>query len=263
MNNENDLMPSVSPATTSNRHSRNVKVSTELMHVSPFASDVPKDSEEMILHLLQKHELLEMEKNNIAAEIESKSSGTSHIINSMPEDQLKELYEELKENLLRKTVVHDRQELMNKQKCLNQTAMSILHPITSQDSLSYDRKRELENLMDQYVTVTSQVAKAHQEFMAVEEDLEKIKKENFELLQKTRTLYVDIGDKKKAKEEELIALTKNKDGKSIHEQLQSKLQLNTIQNNTLQMLILGSGINWAQDDKINKLMLEASKNLPL
>jgi predicted DNA-binding helix-hairpin-helix protein len=48
---------------------------------------------------------------------------------------------------------------------------------------------------------------------------------------------------------------------SIHEVMQAKLQLNYIQNNVLQGLILGSGLNWAQDEKLCTLMQEAGKTL--
>ena len=48
---------------------------------------------------------------------------------------------------------------------------------------------------------------------------------------------------------------------SIHEEMKLKLQLNYIQKNIQQSLILGSGLNWAQDDKLRKMMQDAGKSV--
>ena len=45
----------------------------------------------------------------------------------------------------------------------------------------------------------------------------------------------------------------------LHEDLKRKLQVNTVQCHILQGLIMGSGVNWAQDESLQKLLLETAQ----
>lgn len=48
---------------------------------------------------------------------------------------------------------------------------------------------------------------------------------------------------------------------SVYDQLDSKLNKMTLINNVTQGLILGSGINWAQDEELCDLMIEAGQSV--
>ncbi|XP_045216522.2 centromere protein H-like isoform X2 [Mercenaria mercenaria] len=263
---ENDLVPSISPANAERGSvSRLSQATPELMNISPLSDGTPvsRSKEKSLEELLKKREWLYSQRNQLKSQIDAIQSESAKIIDKMPPDQLKKLYEKLREDLLQKTVVRDGRELILKGECLNKATMSILQcELNGQcDSQTLDKKRELENLLEEYTTLASQVAKEHKENSKLRENVERLKMENYALLKKSRELYSEIGEKRKAKEEELKALTTDSKGKSIHELMQSKLQLNFVQNNTLQGLILGSGLNWAQDEKLNKLMIDAGKNL--
>lgn len=263
---ENDLVPSISPANTGRDSVNRLSQGTpELMNISPLSdgTPIPRNQQKSVEEMLRQREWLYSQRNQLKSQIYAVESESSRSIDFLPCSQLKKLYEKLKEDLLQKTVVHDGRELILKGECLSKVTLSILKCDVDGacDPDLLDKKRQLEMILEEYTTLASKVAKEHKETADLRENLEKLKKENFELLKRSRELYSEIGEKRKAKEEELETLTTNDKGKSIHEAMKKKLQQNFIQNNTFQGLILGSGINWAQDEKLCKLMLDAGKSM--
>ncbi|XP_060574936.1 uncharacterized protein LOC132732509, partial [Ruditapes philippinarum] len=181
---ENDLVPSISPAnggrSSGLRHSR---ATPELMNVSPLSQGTPltASQEPSLEDLLRKREWLYSQRNQLKSELHTIQSEAARNIDTMTANQLRNLYDQLKEDLLQHSTLNDGRELILKGECLNEVTLSVLQcKLTGHDdSETLEKKRELETILDEYTTLASQVAKEHKENSSLRENLEKLKLENF------------------------------------------------------------------------------------
>ncbi|KAH3841698.1 hypothetical protein DPMN_115171 [Dreissena polymorpha] len=235
----------------------------ELMNISPMSGSqpTPQGTQTVLDELLKQRECLWSKKQQLTTRIRAISQKSSSVIDAMSEEELMKMYESLQEELLQKTVAIDSKELIIQGEHLNQTLLAVHNMADTDGDLEIQRqKRELNRLLEELGALSSQIGAAQKKKVKKETDLEKIRAENSECLQKSRELFSKIDAKKKEKEEELRALTVSKGvNYSLHDRLNSEIQMSSLTNNTLQCLILGSGINWAEDENLCKLMLEAGK----
>lgn len=228
------------------------------MNISPLLKSSPGDQQSVEM-TLQERDRLYSQRNQLEAEIHALQSG--NIIDNVPDVELPKLYGKLQQGVLLRSFIHYSQDVIMKREHRLSVLKGVSDGKASQQQVEDMSFRELVMLLDEYADLALQVEKEQKEVAVMKKDLEKIKAENVGLLEKSRQLFSKIGEKKLEREEELKQLTTGSDGKSIHDKLQTKLQLNVIQNNTFQGLILGSGIQWTQDENLNKFMLDAGQNV--
>lgn len=258
-------VPSVSPGSSQSSAPSTVQTTPELMNVSPLVGNsgepVVNSVTLPVKEALKKRDWLDNQLHQLKVQLYMKKSDHCKAIDSIPEDELNKMHQKLKDELINKTAVQDSQEQILRGEHLVKTARDILNSDLngSGDKTTVARKRELENLLNEFTTVSSDVARKHKDIVKLRDELTDVKKRNFEQLKRCRQLYQEIDHKKKLREEELESLSTDPVGQRLHEELKAKLQENSILCNILQGLILGSGINWAQDDSVQTLLLETAQ----
>lgn len=230
------------------------------MNISPLSGDGSTDSAAQsqaslrVQDLLNKQEWLLEQKVQLEAQVLASNPGFAEELDTMNAEELQQLCDSLQAELLVKTSVHDSRQNLLQSERINQAAMSALK---SDDSSS----AKVQSLFTEMTRLAEEVGKQHKENVELQAELDKYKRENRELQNKSRELYSHIEKKKKEKEEEIAVLTNDPSGKSITAQLKSKLDVHKVQSNVLQKLILGSGVNWAQDEKLQSIVLECGQSV--
>lgn len=235
----------------------------QLNGLAHIESSLITGNRQTVEELLQEREWLCCRRSQLKAELQASQTGPRNYIDDVPDEELPQLYDGLKNKLLMKAVVHNGRELFKEQVIGRREMLAdiLCDEDGETDQEMLEMKRELESLLDEYTAVAVQVAKEYQEVEALEKTLKDIKAENLELSKKSQALYSQIEKKKQEREEELKILTTDSSGTSVHDKLKTKLHQNFIQNNTLQALILGSGLDWTQDPKLRQMMISAGRTV--
>ncbi|KAK3606228.1 hypothetical protein CHS0354_037901 [Potamilus streckersoni] len=178
---------------------------------------------------------------------------------SMTKEELQEIMPKLKKDLVIAASVHSCQNSVMKSLYFTKTTEQILYggdaSSGSGDSATMsEKKRHLEELFANSCRTVTELGQVQQELERLRDEIIAIKKKNFELMKKSRQLYAELEARKQTKEYNIVNLSQDQESRRLSDQYKKTVQKITILKETLQGLILGSGVNWMQDDKLAKLV---------
>ena len=103
----------------------------------------------------------------------------------------------------------------------------------------------------------------HAKLQEIQEEEEKLQNRNREQRLRNQQLWTELKQLQGELEGEKTPQQKGgKDGRVTNADLERKLSMNVVIREVFQALILESGVNWAKDEKLRKLMLSLDTSLP-
>ncbi|KAL3865449.1 hypothetical protein ACJMK2_042837 [Sinanodonta woodiana] len=178
---------------------------------------------------------------------------------SMTKEELQEIMPKLKKDLVIAASVHGCQNRVMKSLYFTKTIEQIMYgtdvSLGSGDSAAEsEKRRHLEELFENSCRTVTELGQVQQELERLQDEYIAIKKKNFELMKKSRQLYAELQARKQTKEDNIVNLSQDQESRRLSDQYKNTVQKITILKETLQGLILGSGVNWMQDEKLAKLV---------
>ncbi|XP_033749558.1 centromere protein H-like [Pecten maximus] len=173
---------------------------------------------------------------------------------------------DLEKKLVDAYIEKDRKELIIKRMQMGEFLIKQLFEQSTADGIDPAEKEKqtvrikyLKELLDKQCGLVSGIMKNVKEMEPKKKRLVELKKQNFDQMGTNRHDMEALQDRQNPK------VTDNQDPETqqLLEELDKSLQKITIVRNTLQAVIVGSGINWAQDPAMQELVLEMGKKLEL
>lgn len=166
----------------------------------------------------------------------------------------------LQEELFSQYAEKDKREIMIKRMQLGRT---LTDELFKQDEDTDDAGKTrtdtayLEDLLERQCSVVTEIMKNIQAVELDREKLKGLKKANADLMNENRKKMHVINEKNKAKKRPAI----DEETKEMTENLDRTVQQIAIIRHTLQGLVIGSGVNWAQDPEIEEMVLQLGEKL--
>lgn len=166
----------------------------------------------------------------------------------------------LQEELFSQYAEKDKREVMIKRLQLGRT---LLDELFKQDDGSGDSGKSnadtvyLQDLLERQCSLVTEIMKNIQAMDLDREKLKELKKSNADLMTENRKTMHVINEKNKAKKRPVI----DEETKEMTEKLDRTVQQISIVRHTLQGLVIGSGVNWAQDPEMEEMVLQLGEKL--
>ncbi|KAL8567153.1 hypothetical protein ACOMHN_033055 [Nucella lapillus] len=133
----------------------------------------------------------------------------------------------------------------------------------SEQSKEAADRRQYEDLLQERNKLTSAILRKNQTVADSQKELDAIRKRNFELKKNNRTLMDVLSLHRKTLERMADDVKSNAACRGLKEELESTVCRVEIAKCTLQALIVGSGVNWAQDPTLLETVLLCGDSLHL
>ncbi|XP_076444154.1 centromere protein H-like [Babylonia areolata] len=133
---------------------------------------------------------------------------------------------------------------------------------TEQNKDASDREK-YEVLLQEKSKVTSAIFRKSKDVADLQKELDAIRKRNYELKKTNRRLMGVLGQHRKTLEKMADNVKSNSACKELKEELESTVSRVEIAKCTLQALIVGSGVNWAEDPGLVDTVLLCGDSLHL
>ncbi|XP_060072149.1 centromere protein H-like [Ylistrum balloti] len=230
----------------------------------PMAStplDPPEDDQqETSATLLAKQNWLQAQIDNHKAEILAGSTADEDT------DGKTDVLADLEKELLDEYIEKDKKELIIKRMQMGNFLIKQLFEQSTSDDIDPAEKEEkavrvkyLKELLDKQCGLVSGIMKNQKEMESKKKRLVDLKKQNFDQMSVNRQNMQTLRER----ENPQCADNQDEETKTLFEDLDKNLQKIAIVRNTLQAVIVGSGINWAQDPAMQDLVLDLGKKLEL
>ncbi|XP_038078150.1 uncharacterized protein LOC119745687 [Patiria miniata] len=213
--------------------------------------------DEKLLQYIRYKEWLDTVKRDHEAALEARRVVSS----AKDQDQLNERILKLQQELLKESTSHSLKELALRRLQLSDTFLQILFPAsTSQSAVEQrDKFRDLTSRQSQLVTEVIGHQKVCQR---TQDELDSVRKECVEIKKRNREVMGELLKKNEERKQQASSYDNEK-----HRQVQGEIKriLSHIQigRNILQGLVVGSGVNWAEDEHFKELMLDLGRPVQL
>ena len=179
------------------------------------------------------------------------------------EENLQQSIAELQDELFKVVDENMRKELLLQQMHYSAIALKCAFPQSDKDLPEGERK-QLELLMQQRDEKSIEFLALHAKLQEIQEEEEKLQNRNREQRLRNQQLWTELKQLQGELEGEKTPQQKGggKDGRVTNADLERKLSMNVVIREVFQALILESGVNWAKDEKLRKLMLSLDTSLP-
>lgn len=177
-----------------------------------------------------------------------------------------EVLADLEKKLVEEYIEKDKKELIIRRMQMGKFLIKQLFEKSTANDVDPSEKEKqivrikyLKDLLDKQCALVSGILKSVKEMEPKQKRLVELKKQNFDQMSRNRQDMQTLHERQNPQS----STNQNQETKNLLEELDKILQKITITRNTLQAVIVGSGINWAQDPAMQELVLEIGKKLEL
>ncbi|XP_022086917.1 centromere protein H-like [Acanthaster planci] len=230
-----------------------------LLSTSQAAGSQPGGKpDQKLLQYIRYKEWLDTVKRDHEAAFEARRVVSS----AKDQEQLDERILKFQKELLKESTVHSLKELALRRLQLSDTLLQILFPTSPSGSAASQQRDKFRDLTSKQSELVSEVIGHHKVCQRVQDELDSVQKECVDLKKRNRDIMAELLQTNKEKNQQASNYDNEK-----HRQVQGEIQrtMSHIQigRNILQGLILGSGVNWAEDGHLKELMLSLGRPVEL
>ncbi|XP_032069614.1 centromere protein H isoform X1 [Thamnophis elegans] len=109
--------------------------------------------------------------------------------------------------------------------------------------------------------LSTAILKSKQQSRELEEKLNEVKKSRLELKRAGECKLAQIHDMKRKQKKDLENMEVGEMLKKVRKNVQKEIQMTTLIQNIFQNLITGSGVNWAKDPALKRIVLQLENNV--
>ncbi|PVD19377.1 hypothetical protein C0Q70_19865 [Pomacea canaliculata] len=130
-------------------------------------------------------------------------------------------------------------------------------------SVPGEERRKFEALVQEQSSLSNTILRKHERVEELQKELDNVRKQNFELKKKNRGLMEIITQHRKRLETAMDDVKSSPACLGLKEELENTVARMNIAKCTLQALIVGSGVNWAQDSELAETVFLCGESLNL
>ncbi|XP_072038241.1 centromere protein H-like [Amphiura filiformis] len=178
------------------------------------------------------------------------------------EDEVKRRVDELQEELVEKTSLHSVKELALQRMQLGSTLLNILFPpLEEEGSVSDTERQQFVDLCTRQNELSSDILAINSTCQRLQEELEGVRQKSSEAKKENQGLMEQLrhknDEKNKAKQ------STSHEAERLHTEIDRQLSHICIGRNILQGLVVGSGVNWAEDEELKELVISLGQHVKL
>ncbi|XP_033020481.1 centromere protein H [Lacerta agilis] len=152
-------------------------------------------------------------------------------------------------------------KLSHKHKTLALQRLQVNDALRSKLRDNDDNLKLIEQTIKHIVMLSTAVIKSKQQSRELEEKLNEVKQRRQSLNQAMNCKLADIHNRKMKQKEQLDNMEVSEMLKKARRNLQKEIEKTTLIQNIFQNLIIGNGVNWAEDPALKEIVLQLEKNV--
>ncbi|XP_006900104.1 PREDICTED: centromere protein H [Elephantulus edwardii] len=117
--------------------------------------------------------------------------------------------------------------------------------------------------MKHILTLNKSIMASQQESWDLEEKLLDIRKKRLQLKQASQSKFLEIQTEKNKQKKDMESMENSDRINAIQQELQAEIKVATVVQHVFQNIILGSKVNWAQDDALKEIVFQLEKNITM
>ncbi|XP_071794564.1 centromere protein H-like [Asterias amurensis] len=232
--------------------------SLSLLNTTPSVVSQPAGKpDEKLQQYIGYKEWLDTVKRDYESALEARRISNT----SEDQDQLKERTLRLQQQLLQESTNHSLKELAVKRLQLSDTLLQTLFPASSNQA-SLEQRDKFNDSTSKQIELVTEVIGHQKVCQRVQEELDAVRKECLEHKKKNREVMMELLQINEQKEKQASNYDDDKQ-QQAEEEINRILSHITIGRNILQGLVVGSGVNWAEDKDLKEVMLGLGKPVQL
>ncbi|XP_073440282.1 centromere protein H [Dendrobates tinctorius] len=207
------------------------------------------------LRLLKELKNLKKQKFDLETRIRAEELSTDDIPpENLTTENLTEIIEKLKNEIEKEEVTHHNKSLLLRRMHIYEAILNKLSEKTPESQMIYKTMEHTRGLCDQIHVL-------QKESRMLAEKMIDIRKQRMQLRETCTTLMADLRAMKEKQKNDLVQLD-NPEFKKIRDYIKKESDTVTVLQNVFQRLVLGSGVNWAEDPNLKEILLKMGKKNP-